>query len=140
MKDIVIIDTNVFVAGVRSRHGASFAVLHLALTDRIHFGVSVSLAAEYEDVLIRHLEHTAFTAHEMDSFIDAIYYAANFIEVHYLWRPFLKDPDDDHVLEVAVAAQSKYIITHNLKDFEGIGRFGIKALSPADYLKEIGEA
>jgi predicted nucleic acid-binding protein len=76
----------------------------------------------------------------MDSFIDAIYYAANFIEVYYLWRPFLRDPDDDHVLEVAVAAQSKYIITHNLKDFEGIGRFGIKALSPADYLKEIGEA
>lgn len=140
MKDSAVIDTNVFVAGVRSRQGASFIVLSLALTGKIDFALSVSLAAEYEDVLVRHLKHTAFTAEEMDQFIDAIYCAANFIEVHYLWRPFLRDSGDDHVLELAVAAQSGFIITHNIKDFEGIERFGVKAIKPVDYLRMIGEA
>jgi putative PIN family toxin of toxin-antitoxin system len=140
MRDIVVIDTNVFVAGVRSRQGASFAILELALTGKIDFAVSVSLAAEYEDVLVRHLKYTSFSAQEMNMFIDVIYFAAKFTEVHYLWRPFLRDSDDDHILELAVAARSKYIITYNLKDFEGIGTFGIKAITPAEYLKTIGEA
>jgi putative PIN family toxin of toxin-antitoxin system len=140
MKDLVVIDTNVMVAGVRSRRGASFALLQLVFAGKVEFAVSVSLASEYEEVLMRHQKHTGFSPQEMDMFIDAIYYAANLVEVHYLWRPYLRDPDDDHILELAVAAQSAYLITHNIKDFVGAGRFGVRAITPADFLGLIGEA
>ena len=36
--------------------------------------------------------------------------------IFFLWRPFLKDPKDDMVLELAVEAEVEYIVTHNLKD------------------------
>ena len=54
-----------------------------------------------------------------------------------LWRPWLKDPQDDMVLELAVASDCQYIITYNLKDFRNISSFGIKAITPADFLKEL---
>ena len=55
-------------------------------------------------------------------------------EIHFLWRPFLPDPDDDLVLELAFAANSRYIITHNVKDFHGAEELGVTALSPRDFL------
>jgi putative PIN family toxin of toxin-antitoxin system len=139
MMNQIVIDTNVFVSGVRSNQGTSFRVLQLVFAHKIDFALSVSLAAEYEDVLTRHQSETGFSTAEMDSFIDALYYRAHFIEVHYLWRPFLRDPSDDHVLELAVAASSDVIVTHNLKDFKGSDRFGIQAITPNEYLKQIGE-
>jgi predicted nucleic acid-binding protein len=56
---------------------------------------------------------------------------------YYLWRPFLKDPNDDHILEVAVASQTEIIVTHNIKDFNGIDKFGLRAITPKQLLKEI---
>ena len=53
----------------------------------------------------------------------------------FLWRPFLKDPKDDLVLEAAVASQSGIIVTHNIRDFEGIEEFGIEAILHREYLK-----
>ena len=61
----------------------------------------------------------------------------SFQKIYFLWRPFLKDPKDDHVLEVAIASQTKTIVTHNIKDFKGSEQFGIRAISPKDLLKEI---
>ncbi len=58
-------------------------------------------------------------------------------KIYFLWRPYLKDPKDDHVLEVAVASQAKKIVTHNIKDFKNIDKFGIKAITPKEFLKEI---
>ncbi len=55
-------------------------------------------------------------------------------EIHFLWRPFLSDPDDDLVLEPAFAANSRYVITHNVKDFHGSEQLGVTALSPRDFL------
>ena len=57
--------------------------------------------------------------------------------IYFLWRPFLRDPKDDHILEVAVASQVKTIVTHNLKDFKKVGYFGIQAIAPKDFLNEI---
>ena len=60
-------------------------------------------------------------------------------EIFFLWRPFLKDPKDDMVLELAVEAEVEYIVTHNLKDFNGVEHFGIKAITPKEFLQIIGE-
>jgi hypothetical protein len=58
-------------------------------------------------------------------------------EIHFLWRPFLPDADDDMVLELAFAAGCRHIITHNVKDFHGAEQLGVTALTPRDFLKLI---
>ncbi|MGH7174061.1 MAG: PIN domain-containing protein [Gemmataceae bacterium] len=60
-------------------------------------------------------------------------------EIHFLWRPFLADPDDDMVLELAFAASCRYIITHNVKDFRGSERLGVTAITPREFLNRIGK-
>jgi predicted nucleic acid-binding protein len=55
-------------------------------------------------------------------------------EIHFLWRPFLSDPDDDMVLELALAADCKHIITHNVRDFHGSEQLGVSALTPRNFL------
>jgi predicted nucleic acid-binding protein len=59
---------------------------------------------------------------------------ASIRKVFYLWRPFLKDPKDDLVLEVAVESQARYIITFNKRDFKGVDQFGIEVVTPRDFL------
>jgi predicted nucleic acid-binding protein len=54
-----------------------------------------------------------------------------------LWRPFLKDPQDDHVLELAVAGGCKFIITHNVRDFSGSEKFGVRVVTPRTFLQVI---
>lgn len=64
---------------------------------------------------------------------------ANKREIFYLWRPFLRDPKDDLVLELAVESGAAYIVTFNKKGFHGIERFGVKAVTPQEFLAIIGE-
>jgi predicted nucleic acid-binding protein len=64
---------------------------------------------------------------------------ADLREIHFLWRPILKDPQDDHVLEVAVESSAKFIVTYNRRDFMGAEKFGIKVVTPNEFLEKIGE-
>ena len=72
----------------------------------------------------------------LDAFLDFICRQATLLDVFYLWRPFLKDSKDDLVLEAAVAYGANAILTYNIKDFVGSDSFGIRALTPRDYLDE----
>ena len=54
--------------------------------------------------------------------------------IHFLWRPHLPDPKDDLVLELALAGGAPFIITHNIRDFQGVDAFGIRAVTPDDFL------
>ena len=58
----------------------------------------------------------------------------------YLWRPTLRDSNDDLVLELAVAADCDAIVTFNQRDFAGVEQFGLRVVTPGEFLKEIGEA
>ena len=62
---------------------------------------------------------------------------SSFQKIHYLWHPFLPDPKDDHVLELAVASQVKKIATFNVKDFKDVDKFGVKIIHPKQLLEEI---
>jgi putative PIN family toxin of toxin-antitoxin system len=135
----VVLDTNVLVAAARSRQEASFRLLSLVGTGRFEIAVSVPLAIEYEDVLFRDLLATHLTETAVNGILDYICSVAQRQEVFFLWRPFLSDPKDDLLLEVAVAGHCEAIVTHNLRDFAGIERFGLRAVPPRDFLKEIGE-
>lgn len=130
-------DTNVLVAGLRSRQGASFRLLSAIGRGPLDIAVSVPLALQYEEVLLRDLP-PGLTAKDVQSAIDYLCSVAHHQEIFYLWRPFLRDPNDDLVLELAVASGSSAIVTFNTRDFVGSERLGVAATTPLDFLRMIG--
>jgi putative PIN family toxin of toxin-antitoxin system len=131
----IVLDTSVLVAAIRSRRGASQQLLRCLPSPRFTLALSVALYMEWQAVLIRP-EHLppGMDAARMLSFLRYLASIAHLQDVHYLWRPFLRDPNDDMVLECAVASGSRYIVTHNVRDFRGADGLGVKAITPADFL------
>ena len=99
--------------------------------------VSVPLVLEYEDVLTRDLAEIGFKREEVTAVIDYICSVAIRQEIFFLWRPVLRDPGDELVLEIAVAANCEAIITHNVRDFDRARQFGLRVLSPGAFLSEL---
>lgn len=135
----VVFDTNILYSALRSRNGASFALLSLLPDDKFAVNVSVPLVLEYEDVLKRAVDELRFDFHEIDQLLDNICAMANRHEVFYLWRPFLSDPCDDLVLELAVKAGCEYIVTYNKQDFKGVDALGLNVVDAREFLEIIGE-
>ncbi len=135
----VVLDTNVFVSALRSRRGASFRLLGLVGTGRFEIELSVPLALEYEAVGRRVLPDTTLTEAAFEDILDFVCRAARHREVFFSWRPCLPDPGDDLVLELAVAAGGATVVTFNRADFRGAERFGVRVVSPQEFLAEIGE-
>ncbi len=134
----VVLDTNVLVAGLRSRRGASFQVLSLVGSGRFGINVSVPLVLEYEDVLLRPETGIPLSRAAIEDVLDYHCTVARHHEIFFLWRPYLKDPRDDLVLELAVKAGCQFILTFNERDFAGCECFGIEAVAPSDFLRRIG--
>ena len=132
-------DTNVLISALRSRNGASFRLLSLIDSRKFELSVSVPLVLEYEAVAKRHARKTGLSASDVDAIIDYICDIAEHCKIYYLWRPFLRDPKDDMVLELAVVSNANAIVTHNMADFKGIDKFALRAIKPRDFLREIGE-
>jgi len=133
----IILDTNILFSGLYSSKGASFKVLKLIESEIIKPVISTTLLFEYEDVLRRKQEELMLSNSEIDAILDNICGFSSFQKIYFLWRPYLKDPKDDHVLEVAVASKTKVIITYNHKDFIGADKFGIKVISPKTLLETL---
>ena len=131
----VVLDSNVLVAALRSRNGASFQLLRMLRAGRFEVAISVPLAFQYESVLVRHAKELALSKQEATGLVDYFCQIAHKQEIHFLWRPTLSDPGDEFVLELAVAAECRIIVTYNVKDFRGAGRFGISILTPGEFLK-----
>ena len=134
----VVIDTNVFISSLRSRNGASFKVLSMIGTGRFHIAVSVPLVVEYESVARRHLPSISLTEQEIEDALDYVCHIAHRQRIFFLWRPFLPDPKDDMLLELAMASQSDHIVTHNVRHFDGIEQLGVRVQTPGEFLKNIG--
>ncbi len=135
----IVTDTNVFVTALRSQFGASYKLLSLIDEGIYKLNVSVPLVLEYETVAKRMLNEISLSEEEVDDILDFIISKSNRWEIYYLWRPQLKDPGDDMVLELAVTANCPYIITYNKNDFKGIDNFGIEVLTPKEFLEMAGE-
>jgi putative PIN family toxin of toxin-antitoxin system len=134
----IVLDTNVLVAAVRSSLGASHRLLGLVGTGRFDLHLSVPLVLEYEQALKKLPDRFGLTSGEVDDIIDYLCRVAGRHRTHFLWRPFLRDPKDDMVLELAVTAQCGWIVTYNLSDFAGVEQFGIRPATPPDLLRRIG--
>lgn len=135
----IVIDTNVLVAALRSTRGASHRLLTLIDSGKFEVNVSVPLVLEYEEVAKRLIEDIPLTELEIDDIIDYICAAANRRQVFYLWRPFLRDSEDDMVLELSVSASCDFIVTYNTRDFQGVERFRVRTVTPKEFLQEIGD-
>lgn len=134
----IVIDTNVLVSALRSRRGASYKLVSLLPSDRFTIVISVPLIFEYEGVLRRGNLPSEISEEDISDFIDFLCYVGYQQDIFFLWRPFLPDPSDDLVLEVAVAAGCEAIITYNKRHFRNIEKFGLRALDPKEFLAEIG--
>lgn len=135
----IVIDTNVFLSALRSNQGASYLLLMLIGQSALfEISLSVPLVLEYEDVAKRPGLISAFSEEDIDAVIDRLCLMGHRQSIFFLWRPFLKDPKDDMVLELAVEANCDFIITFNKKDFVGSEQFGIPALTPQEFLRKIG--
>ena len=130
---LVVLDTSVLVAAWRSRTGASFALLEELRDESFSIALSVPLVVEYESVLLRHTAPPRRRA-DVTALIDYLCLVGVQQRVFFLWRPLLRDPNDDMVAEVAVASQSQAIVTHNVKDFDAMAKFGVKVLPPGEFL------
>ncbi|MGA9545435.1 MAG: putative toxin-antitoxin system toxin component, PIN family [Candidatus Sulfotelmatobacter sp.] len=136
----VVVDTSIVVAGLRTRLGAGNAVLRLLAERRIRLLATPPLFLEYEDVLKRpeHRLAHGLTLPQIDEFLAELAGLVEPVEVHFLWRPQTRDPNDEMVLEAAINGEADAIVTYNVADFAEAGeRFAISIMRPAELLKKV---
>ena len=134
----IVLDTDVVVAALRSPTGASAEIVRRARRGQVVLAASVSLFMEYEAVcsLPEHAAAAQLLPRDVQIFLDALASFVEPVQVHYLWRPQLRDPADELVLEAAVNAQADALLSFNLRHFEGAAaRFGLRTERPGDFLK-----
>ena len=136
----LVLDTNVAVAGLRSPAGASAMLLDQALRGDYTLLLSVALALEYESVCLEpaHRIVSGLSVVEIETIISALCSVAEPVEARFLWRPQLRDPADEMVLEAAINGQADGLVTFNRRDFgQAPERFGVATLSPQEALRSI---
>lgn len=138
-KPRLVLDTNVLVAALRSRTGASRELLNALSSGAFTFLSSVPLFLEYEAVLLRP-EHVAASGHDvaaLQALLDRLTEVAERVELHYRWRPQLVDAGDELVLEAAINGRADSIVTFNVAHLAPAARFGIGLSSPAAMLRRL---
>ncbi len=136
-----VLDSNVIVAGLYSRRGASFWLLERAISGQLAFGISVALALEYEDVLFRQksLVTSWASVAEIDAVLNALLAAAKLVQpIRFRQRPALPDPGDDMGLECALQAQAKAIVTTNVRDFAmAEASYRLRVIKPGELVAQL---
>jgi putative PIN family toxin of toxin-antitoxin system len=134
-----VLDTGVIVAALRSPSGASAALLRRVRAGEVVAVAGVALALEYEAVCRRpeHQIASGLTRREVNVFVDAVIAMMEPVKSHYLWRPQLRDPNDEMVLDAAINGHASILATFNVKDFLPARRFGIEVLRPQDALRRL---
>jgi predicted nucleic acid-binding protein len=130
----------VVVAGMRSPSGASAELLRMARRGEVTLLANVALALEYEATcrLAEHCLAAGLDLHEVGVFLDGVLAMTEPVETHFMWRPQLRDPADEFVLDAAVNGQAAAIVTFNRRDFGSAPpRFGIGLLTPVEAIRRI---
>lgn len=138
MTDVVVVDTNVFVAALKSADGGARQVLRLCLRGEVSPIIGHKLFLEFSDILGRPgmFESSPSTPADREVLFHAFLSVCRWVNIFFLWRPNLGDEGDNHVLELAVAGGASVVITHNTADFEGELRFpDVRILTPGQFLQ-----
>ena len=134
------LDTNVLLAALRSRRGASFRLLQgLADEGPLQLVLSTALLLEYEEILERFRAEIALDDEALNEVLNFLALIALKPTIYYRWRPALRDPDDEFLLDLAVAARCRFIVSFNGRDLEAAQSFGIEVLTPAQLLEFLEE-
>jgi putative PIN family toxin of toxin-antitoxin system len=136
----LVLDTDVVIAAMRSPAGASAAILRSIRRGEATLLLSVPLALEYEAVCHNadHRLAAGLADRQVDIFVSAVIAMAEPVETHFLWRPQLRDPNDEMVLEAAVNGRADALVTFNLRDFGKMPRrFGVELLLPREAIERI---
>lgn len=134
----IVIDTNVFVAGLRSSGGASREVLRRSLMGKFEPLFGNALWLEYGDLLGRPVWGESTTVEDRLQVLAALAQRGRWVTVYYGWRPNLPDEADNHLIELALAGNAEAIVTHNVRDIRrGELLFDkLRILTPAEFLEE----
>ncbi|MXX79298.1 MAG: putative toxin-antitoxin system toxin component, PIN family [Gemmatimonadales bacterium] len=136
----LVLDTNVIVAGLRSPLGASADLLDRALGREFTLLLSVALVLEYESICKAPTQRivAGLKESEVEVIMSALCAVAEPVRSRFLWRPQLRDPADEMVLEAAINGSADALVTFNRRDFgDAAERFGMKLLSPRQALQRI---
>lgn len=135
----IVIDTNVFVAGLRSADGGSRALLRRALEGKIQPLFGNALWLEYQELLGRPVWGNTTTHDERVTLLAGLAKQGRWVTVYFGWRPNLPDEADNHLIELALAGGAAVIVTHNLRDLKGgeLRLGNLRVLTPAQYLEEL---
>lgn len=135
-----VIDTNVFVAALQSQDGINRRVLVDCFKGDIDPLMGDALYYEYEDLLHRDylFEKSCLNKTEREDFLNDFLSICRWVQVHYRWRPNLRDEADNHIIELALAGGAEQVITWNLKDFRSgdLKMRKLTILTPQDYMKD----
>ena len=134
----VVIDTNIWISALMSKDGQSREIIRLAFNNKISPQISTSLFLEYETVMKRHKIQNlcSLTFEEQNDLFQAFLSTCKWNEIFYLWRPNLRDKGDDFLIELAVASNSKVIITDNKRDItSGELKFNFEVLTAREFLE-----
>jgi putative PIN family toxin of toxin-antitoxin system len=137
----VVFDTCIWVAAVRSRRGASFALLSEIPHGRFRFGISIPLFTEYSAKLMDASASgkSRLTAAQTDAILQALAHFGTEVPIYYQLRPNLRDENDNMVFECAANFQAKAIVTHNIKDFLApeLRGYDIEPMTPGAFLERM---
>lgn len=139
MRPLIVIDTNVILSSLQSNKGKAFELISQIGTGMFDCAVSVPLILEYEAVLKNHLDKGIVSDSDIEDFVDYFCAVGIKTKIFYLWRPYLKDQFDDHVLELAISAGAERVVTCNKRDFLRAEELGIKIQTPKEFLAEMEE-
>jgi putative PIN family toxin of toxin-antitoxin system len=136
----LVLDTATMVAAIRSDSGASRQLLVAGLERRLTVLASVPLMIEYEAVMTRpeHLKASELSAADVSALLDAFAEVAEPVELAFYWRPAVRDPDDDMVVETAVNGRADALVTFNVRDFRIVTeQFGIAVIAPGEAVRRL---